>query len=98
MRTHRPKIYIAGPDSDVPGYKARFLEAKLELEKWGYAVLNQAELPEGLPWEDNTKIRMAMLAVADMIYMAPGWDKSSIAGVERMIAERCGKEILYGED
>lgn len=94
METHRGKIYLAGPITGVPDYRAHFLEAKWALEKQGYIVLNPAELPEGMEPADYMRICLAMLDVADAVYMLPGWGKSIGAGIEYQLAKYAGKPVI----
>ena len=98
MEVHKGKIYIAGPITGVPDYQARFLEAKWALEKQGYIVLNPAELPEGMTPADYMRICLAMLDVADGIYMLPGWENSLGASTEFQLAWYCGKPIRYAKE
>ena len=91
------KIYIAGPITGDPDYKAKFGAVKQTLEEQGYTVLNPAELPEGMTAADYMRICLAMLDVADGIYMLPGWENSLGAGTELQLAWYCGKPIQYAE-
>lgn len=94
MKKRKSKIYIAGPITGVPDYEFHFLEAKLALEKQGYIVLNPAELPKGMAPGDYMRICLAMLDVADAVYMLPGWGKSMGAGIEYQLAKYTGKPVI----
>ena len=89
------KIYIAGPITGDPDYKAKFGAVKQTLEEQGYIVLNPAELPEGMTAGDYMRICMAMLDVADGIYMLPGWERSRGAEIEHRVAAYSIKPIIY---
>ena len=94
------KIYIAGPITGDPDYKAKFGAVKQTLEGQGYIVLNPAELPEGMTAADYMRICLAMVDVADGVYMLPGWERSPGAGIELSVARYSRKPIIYtaGED
>lgn len=88
-------IYIAGPITGHEDYIERFCEAQLHLERQGFVVLNPADLPAGMPADRYMPICLAMLEQADAVYMLRGWEDSNGAGIEYLLAEYQGKEILY---
>lgn len=88
-------IYIAGPITGTEDYIERFCEAQLHLERQGFIVLNPADLPEDMPEDRYMPICLAMLEQADAVYMLRGWEDSNGAGIEYLLAEYQGKEILY---
>lgn len=90
----RTKVYIAGPITGVTNYKEVFAGARAALEKLGYIVLNPAELPYGMAAGDYMRICIAMLDVADAVYMLPGWGKSLGAGIEYQLARYTGKPVV----
>lgn len=96
-KTARGVIYIAGPITGRPDYIERFCEAQLNLEADGWIVLNPADLPAGMPADRYMPICLAMLQQADAIYMLGGWEGSDGAGIEYLLAEYQGKEVLYEE-
>ena len=52
----KKKIYIAGKITGDPGYKEKFAAMKKNLQKEDTAVMNPAELPEGMCPADYMKI------------------------------------------
>ena len=96
-KTARGVIYIAGPIKGHADYIERFCAAQLDLEARGWIVLNPADLPAGMPAERYMPICLAMLQQADAVYMLQGWEGSDGAGIEYLLAEYQGKEVLYEE-
>ena len=96
-KTARWVIYIAGPIKGHADYIERFCAAQLDLEARGWIVLNPADLPAGMPAERYMPICLAMLQQADAVYMLQGWEGSDGAGIEYLLAEYQGKEVLYEE-
>lgn len=96
-KTARGVIYIAGPIKGRADYIERFCAAQLDLEARGWIVLNPADLPAGMPAERYMPICLAMLQQADAIFMLDGWEGSDGAGIEYLLAEYQGKEVLYEE-
>lgn len=93
------QVYIAGKVRGLSNYREIFKEAEEYLNKLGFVVLNPAELPEGMRWQDYMKICIPMLEVADAIYLLDNWKDSEGAKVEKAYAECQGKEIWYqGEE
>lgn len=87
-------VYISGPISGVENYKAPFDVAKGHLEELGYAVLNPAELPEGMTKEQYMRINFAQIDAAHVVYFLPGWQNSRGATLERAYCEYIGKEVI----
>ena len=63
----KTKIYIAGKITGDPGYKEKFAAMKKNLQKEDTAVMNPAELPEGMCPADYMKICLAMIDAADIV-------------------------------
>lgn len=95
------KIYLFGPITGHEStYRAAFGQAAERLRTKGLTVLNPADLPDGLDYEDYMHIGLAMLAVCDAIYLLPGWEDSSGAKRELAAASEAGKMIMgtaYGD-
>ena len=73
------KIYISGPISDDPNYKARFFAAESMLRLRGYETINPGKLylvANGLEHSQYMKICMKLLRYADGIYLLDGFERS----------------------
>ncbi len=89
------KIYIAGKITGLKDYKKNFDRAEEELKRQGHIVINPANNPVGLNYDDYMNIGIAMLKACDTIYMLDNWKDSTGAKIEHQIAELSGKEIIY---
>ena len=72
----RKKIYIAGKITGDPWYKSKFKDVEEDLIDEGNIVLNPAELPEGMGYEDYMEICFAMIRQADEVHLLPDWRDS----------------------
>ena len=64
------KVYIAGAMSGIQNAnREAFFEASKMLRGFDYIVLNPAILPDGLTQAEYMAIDIAMLQVADSIYL-----------------------------
>lgn len=88
----KKKIYIAGKITGDPGYKEKFAAMKKNLQKEDTAVMNPAELPEGMRPADYMKICLAMIDAADIVYFHSGYSESRGACIEMMYCQYIGKE------
>lgn len=93
------KIYIAGPmtglqDFNRPAFKA----AALDLSLQGNAVLNPANLPDGLSKAEYMDICVAMLRCSDSIFLLQGWEKSLGARAEIALARTLELEIIFQDE
>lgn len=88
----KTKIYIAGKITGDPGYKEKFAAMKKNLQKEDTAVMNPAELPEGMRPADYMKICLAMIDAADIVYFHSGYSESRGACIEMMYCQYIGKE------
>lgn len=93
-------LYLSGPISSVPFYKAAFALRETELSAGkGCTVLNPARLPKGLKdYEDYMRIGFAMIDAADAIVMLDGWKKSEGAKRELKYAILHRKRVYFGAD
>ena len=93
------RVYISGAITGTEDYLDRFANAEKELKE--HQVLNPAavcaRLPE-LEYEDYMTVAFTMLAMADAIYMLPGWQQSKGANREYGYAIGKGMKIIYGEE
>lgn len=91
------KVYIAGKITGDTQFKAKFKSIQQKLEKEGYIVLNPAQLPAGMDYEDYMDICFAMLDVSDAIYLLDDYKDSPGALRELSRAKRKSKKII-GEE
>ena len=92
------KIYIAGKITGDPGYRDKFAAAERQLGWQGHAVLNPAELPEGMSREDYMRICFAMIDVADAVVFLPDAAESAGARLEMAYCEYIEKEYVTWND
>lgn len=94
----RPTIYISGPISNDPDYKAKFKEAQDMLEACGFCVLSPAEEIRVEPWKEWTDYMseaLILLLQADQVYMLKGWSTSTGACLEMKLAKKLGKLVKF---
>ena len=88
------KVYLAGPISGVPNYKAKFAREREWWEDRGHIVLDPSKLPEGMDQADYMRICIAMIQTADSMQMLEGWEKSSGARMEKAYADKIGLQTF----
>ena len=88
-------VYIAGPMSGCDSHnRVAFNTKENELTQKGRVILNPAILPDGLTHEQYMGICLAMVDVADAIYMMSGWEESKGAKAELLRAVESGKTVM----
>lgn len=87
-------VYIAGKIAGEPNFKVHFRYANYRLKELGFAVLNPAELPAGLEYEQYMNICFAMLDQADIIFLLDNYKDSPGALRELAYAKKTGKIII----
>lgn len=88
-------VYIAGKMTGLPDLgRPRFQAAAKKLREDGFVVLNPAELPDGMPGDSYMPICLAMVGVADAVFLLNGWRDSPGATIERNYAQYQGKLII----
>jgi hypothetical protein len=92
------KVYIAGPVSGIPREEAaeKFREAALLLKQKGYEVINPMEVigDQCASRLEAMSRLLPLLLKCDAVYLLEGWEGSSGALVEMMIARYVEMEIL----
>lgn len=95
-------VYISGPITGTNDYLIRFSIIEGKLKREGYEVINpavvNAKLPQSLTWDDYMHVDLAMLDLADTIYLMEGWQKSKGASAEAAYAMEHGKIFMKQEN
>ena len=87
--------YISGRINGDENYKKKFARVKKQLERKGYAVLNPAEEPDGLSYDEYMERALVNVDRADKVYFMPDWIVSNGCAEEFETAHRHGIEIYF---
>lgn len=87
------KVYISGKITGDENYKEKFNRAAEFLKNNGHAPLNPASIDVSLSYEEYMKIDLAMLSVADAIYLLESYKDSKGAMFELQYAQMFQKEV-----
>lgn len=94
------KIYLSGKITGDPDYKAKFAKAeqitKERIENC--VIINPAIMPEGLTQADYMRISLAMLDSCDTVLLLDNWQDSEGAKVEKVYADKVGKNVMCVKD
>lgn len=90
----KKKTYIAGKITGDLNYKEKFKKVQYILEAKGYIVLNPAELPEGMEYEDYMEICFAMIRQVDEVHFLEDWRDSKGAIREWNYAKAYKKKVV----
>lgn len=94
MRT----AYITGKITGLPKshVKRKFDVIAKELKNLGYKVVKPVAVTDDTkPWEDNARDDIQRMLKCDEVHMAPDWQESRGAQLERDIALRLGMQVIY---
>lgn len=86
-------VYLSGPITGVPNYWEAFEKAEDQLTSLGWAVLSPAKHPQGLTNEQYMRMDFAMIDVADVVLILPGWSGSEGARLELSYCEYIKKPV-----
>lgn len=94
------KIYVAGKITGEPNFKEIFKKKVEELQNQGNIVLNPAELPKGLEYEEYITICFAMIDVCEEVHFLSNWVESQGAKREKLYSMAKNKDLSFefGED
>ena len=88
------KVYIAGKITNNEDFKVEFKTREMALKIMGHTVLNPAELPFGLGYQEYMHICYAMIDVAEAVSLLENWIDSPGAKMEYLYAVEKGKHLL----
>lgn len=95
----KPRIYLAGPMSGLPEFNYPAFHAETaRLRALGYHVENPADTPDQETWADYMRHAFAKLVTCDRVALLPGWENSSGATKERLVAGWLGIPCDRAED
>ena len=87
--------YISGAISSDPNYKEKFANAQMVLEHLGYAAISPTMIPPILTEDEHMYIDLHLIDVSDALVLLPDWTQSRGAPVERDLAMKKEKRIIY---
>lgn len=103
MKRRKKIVYIAGKINGDPNFVEKFKEVEVQLKEQGYIVLNPADLPGGMEYEEYMTICFAMVDTADILCMLPDYKDSPGAlrefrrGKDRNKAVVASETFIQGE-
>jgi hypothetical protein len=94
-----PTIYVSGKVTGLrtAEFREKFARASWKLRANGFNVLNPCDyIDAASEWTEAMRIGMAMLSMADAIYMLPCWTDSRGARAELETAKLLGLDVIFG--
>jgi hypothetical protein len=97
VKSTKPKIYISGPVTDMPGLNVQaFQSAAAALQQQGWITVNPHDnnLHADTSWRQHMGADIPLLLGCEAVYMLEGWQTSKGARLEHHIARELGMTIL----
>ena len=92
------RIYVSGRIKDYPGYLEHFQRACHILAMGGQEPVNPCDVvlePLETNYQNYMKADIRLLLDCEAIYMLEGWEQSTGARCEHLVAAMCGLQVLY---
>jgi hypothetical protein len=89
-RTKKYVIFVAGP---IAAENRKAIEAKLSGDGWH--VLSVAAFMQCIDKENEMRVVMTLIAMADSIYMPVEWDECEISHRQWCYAVKAGLNVVY---
>jgi len=92
------RVYVSGRIKDYPGYLEHFQRGCDVLSMSGHDPVNPCDVvldPLEQSYENFMKADIKLLLDCQAIYMLEGWEKSTGARCEHLVAAMCGIQIIY---
>lgn len=92
------RCYVAGPMTGYPDLNfPLFHKTTAQLRAQGHHVVNPAEInaDPAAEWLDCMRADIKQLVDCNAILMLPGWEKSTGASLEFVIATALGMDVFY---
>ena len=98
----RPLMYVSGPISWMPEYNQKaFKEAGQKLEAMGYAPVQPNDFGsfsnEKMHWLACITDSIHILSRCQGLYLLAGWEHSTGAKIEHLVARRLNIPVYYEE-
>jgi hypothetical protein len=92
-----PLVYVSGPIKDNDDFERDFDRAERDLRDLGFTPVNPVTIdhPPNATVEDFMRGDIRALLDCESIYLLKGWEKSSGAKLEFLVATSCGMKVLY---
>ena len=96
------RVYNSGKISGLPRYEmiAKFEEHDEQIQELGYRAVNPLKswIPRFAPWCIHMIADLALLTTCKAIYLQGDWIYSKGARIEKRVAEKLGKIVLFEND